>query len=112
MVRPILPVVEYYINYDYINEQLCENRDKPYLKCNGTCYLEKQLDKIDPQHPNQKPVSALVFDLKEYPVSPLDFDVYQRISFDELFVLSKICTQEQNHSSLFITNIFRPPISA
>ena len=48
LIQPALPVLEYLINYDYIVNELCENRDKPVLTCNGKCYLgdqvEKQLD--------------------------------------------------------------------
>jgi hypothetical protein len=45
LVKPFWPVVDYMLNYDYIVENLCENRDKPQLKCNGKCYLSKQLSK-------------------------------------------------------------------
>lgn len=112
MVRPILPVVEYYLNYDYINEQLCENRDKPYLECNGTCYLQKQLDKINPQHPDQKPISSLVFDLKEYPVSTLDFCLYNnKIVFENR--LSSLIYSLENHQKYQLHfDIFHPPIIA
>jgi len=41
--RPLWPIVEYMINYDYIVTRLCENRDKPELECNGKCYLTKQM---------------------------------------------------------------------
>ena len=45
LTKPLWPVVEYVINYDYIVEQLCENRDKPELHCDGSCYLAKQIAK-------------------------------------------------------------------
>lgn len=41
--KPLWPLVEYTINYDYIVTELCENKDKPELQCNGKCYLTKQL---------------------------------------------------------------------
>jgi len=41
--RPVLPFFEYALRYDYIIEKLCENRDKPQLKCDGKCHLTKQL---------------------------------------------------------------------
>lgn len=43
LVKPIFPLVDYVINYDYISKVLCENKTKPQLKCNGKCYLMKQL---------------------------------------------------------------------
>ena len=45
LLQPALPVLEYLINYDYIVSELCENRDKPILTCNGKCYLGDQVTK-------------------------------------------------------------------
>ncbi len=45
LVKPVLPVVEYMVNYDYISKVLCENKAKPKLKCNGKCHLMKELAK-------------------------------------------------------------------
>lgn len=44
-VRPVFPVVEYLVNYTTIVTELCENKDKPQLQCNGKCHLAKQLAK-------------------------------------------------------------------
>ncbi len=33
------------MNYDYIVKNLCINKDRPRLKCDGKCYLKKQLAK-------------------------------------------------------------------
>mgnify|MGYP000976592457 CR=1 FL=1 len=35
MVRPLVPIIEYHANYDYIATVLCENKDKPYLECSN-----------------------------------------------------------------------------
>ncbi len=43
LLKPFWPVVDYAVNYDYIVNFICENRDKPELQCNGTCYLTKEL---------------------------------------------------------------------
>lgn len=37
------PFLEYYINFDYIAEVLCINKDKPQINCEGTCYLKDQI---------------------------------------------------------------------
>lgn len=44
LVGPVLPVLDYLINYDYIANELCINRNKPVLACNGKCYLEKKVE--------------------------------------------------------------------
>lgn len=51
LFRPLWPIVNYVTNYDYIATVLCENKDKPELKCNGQCYLMKQLAKQQSQDP-------------------------------------------------------------
>ncbi|MEN8125240.1 MAG: hypothetical protein ABFR32_08920 [Bacteroidota bacterium] len=43
IIQPAIPVIEYFVNYDYIANELCENKDKPLMACNGKCYLEKQV---------------------------------------------------------------------
>jgi len=45
LLRSMYPVLDYYVNYDYIVEQLCENRDQPILDCNGKCYVAKEIEK-------------------------------------------------------------------
>lgn len=35
--------VGFQFNKNYIAANLCENRDKPVLQCNGKCYLSKKL---------------------------------------------------------------------
>ncbi|HLW31064.1 MAG TPA: hypothetical protein VKX40_02300 [Aequorivita sp.] len=45
LTKPLWPVMEYIANYNYIVTELCENRDKPEMECNGKCYLTKQLAK-------------------------------------------------------------------
>ena len=45
LVKPLWPIAEYIMNYDYIVNVLCENKDKPKLNCDRKCYLAKQLAK-------------------------------------------------------------------
>ncbi|MCC9041799.1 hypothetical protein LNQ81_03675 [Myroides sp. M-43] len=41
--RPVVPLVDYLIDYEYISTVLCINTDKPEMHCNGQCYLMKEL---------------------------------------------------------------------
>jgi hypothetical protein len=38
----------YELNKDFIAKNLCENRNRPDIGCNGKCQLSKQLKKADP----------------------------------------------------------------
>ena len=57
-LKPIIPVVEYIVNYDYISKVLCENKSKPKMHCNGKCRLMKELANASEQEkpilPNKK----------------------------------------------------------
>jgi hypothetical protein len=55
LLKPVMPVIEYVFNYDYITAELCENKDKPLMRCNGKCYLMKELAKAAE---NEKPLSS------------------------------------------------------
>jgi hypothetical protein len=43
----LIVIANFELNRDYIAKQLCENKAKPKLHCNGKCYLKKQLQKED-----------------------------------------------------------------
>ncbi len=43
MIRPLIPITDYLIHYDYIAEKLCKNKNKPLLKCYGSCYVQEKL---------------------------------------------------------------------
>jgi hypothetical protein len=42
-LRPTLPFFNYFINYEYIAEVLCINKEKEVLACNGKCQLTKDV---------------------------------------------------------------------
>ncbi|HEX9513564.1 MAG TPA: hypothetical protein VF939_23900 [Puia sp.] len=49
--------LNYQLNKDYIAANLCENRDKPQMKCEGRCYLCKRLkneEKKDQENPERR----------------------------------------------------------
>ena len=54
MVRPSVPFLEYAVNKDYIAAELCENKDRPEMKCGGSCYLMKQLSKAAQESPGNQ----------------------------------------------------------
>jgi len=68
ILKPILPVLEYAINYDYIVKELCENRDKPKMACNGKCHLMKELSKAYKKSAHHE-FEVLFFEDKNYTLS-------------------------------------------
>ncbi|MCB0276693.1 MAG: hypothetical protein KDI06_17885 [Calditrichaeota bacterium] len=55
MGKPFFPLLDYYLNYDYIATVLCINRDKPALKCDGKCHLKKELLEANDPEPVSTP---------------------------------------------------------
>ena len=43
----LIIIADYQLNKNYIAQNLCENKNKPQLHCNGKCQLNKQLQKQD-----------------------------------------------------------------
>jgi hypothetical protein len=54
-LKPIFPVIEYAVNYEYISKVLCVNKAKPMMHCNGKCHLMKELAKASE---TEKPISS------------------------------------------------------
>lgn len=45
LIRPVAPLLDYAMNYEYISQVLCINNDKPELECEGKCYLAQEIQK-------------------------------------------------------------------
>lgn len=112
MMRPVMPILEYYANYDYVATVLCENRDKPALACNGKCYLQKQMQKVSQpaSHKNHQHDSSLPqIDFSKYPVAPIT-ENQESLRVIKLRLHTNWNTYEgepKNHISL----VFRPPLN-
>jgi hypothetical protein len=108
-LKPIIPVLNYIINYDYIANVLCENKAKPQLQCNGKCHLMKELAK---ESDNEKPLSN---DKKDNSKHEIEVLFYQEIS--SLVVSSNFAATSNsianNYSNLYCflntTTTFHPP---
>ena len=55
LLKPVLPVLDYILNYEYIAGELCVNRETTIIGCDGKCYLVKELAKASDA---EKPLSS------------------------------------------------------
>ena len=109
LVKPVIPVLEYIINYDYINKELCINKDKPVLKCNGKCHLMKQLAKASA---DEKPISN---DKKHNAKQEIEILFCQEIS--GVFFFQEFCFIDKVTNTFYLNlygfdalgSIFHPP---
>lgn len=103
-VRPIMPVYNYVVNYDYIVQNLCENRDKPELFCNGKCYLAKQLSKTDKES-NQTIAKVISLDV----FVPNDIFSFEKGS-EYIPAIPFVSEFINLYHSRYIFTIFHPPL--
>lgn len=108
LVKPLWPVIEYSIQYDYIVTVLCENKDQPELECNGTCYLSKQLakesgnDQENPLNTSNKLEIPQILILEKTP--NFDFSFFVENEYRQLTEASP-----ENYHPLFSSEILDPP---
>lgn len=109
LVKPLWPVAEYIVNYDYIVTNLCENRERPQLQCDGKCYLSKLLaeengqQEDNPFENNQQ--NSIVVQLLYY-CSQSDFHLASAMDESNRSLWSYI---DQKNTSPFINTPTPPP---
>lgn len=106
--RPVFPVVNYFIDYEYISTVLCINKDKPELECNGKCHLMKEMAQtVDDE-------KQLNRDKKNFPV---EFSVLFLSALDDYSLLKEDPVDHRIFNTYFNTyfrlntsGVFRPPL--
>lgn len=109
LFKPLWPIVEYVVNYDYIVNVLCENKDNVALQCDGKCYLAQQIAKEAKEGP-QNP-----FDKKQTKTE-LQYVVFYQLILDYNFNTYQLQDSTENfktitlsYAKLFATVISEPP---
>ena len=109
LLKPVLPFLEYAVNYDYITQVLCENKAAPELECNGKCHLMKELAKASE---NEKPLSSHKKSMSESEI--LFFQEFQQnvvfTSTPSFVMISNFYLN--NYSLLLFDSSYRPPTLA
>ncbi|MBP2618405.1 hypothetical protein [Chryseobacterium jejuense] len=107
--RPLVPLAEYAVNYNYIVNTLCVNKSQPELHCNGKCYLSKELAKT-----NTDTESTPFNKVKNSGQKILD--MYTLPEITKITYTGKIIVSNTNfidetaYSFLFLKPIFKPPV--
>jgi hypothetical protein len=99
-------MAEYTINQDYIAKNLCENKARPMLHCNGKCQLMKKLAEEEKQNSSNSntgsniKVSDVLFthEIQTLCITNLP---EEKTRFNSELILSK--------SSAYLSSIFHPP---
>ncbi|MBE4950102.1 hypothetical protein IMX10_15685 [Chryseobacterium culicis] len=106
-IRPVLPLVNYAVNYDYIVKNLCENRNVPQSTCKGKCYVEKELAKTEKQSSSSPTIKIAGLDVF------VSHDILSFISHFNPESFSEIPDSSyfNSHSSEYFSRIFHPPLA-
>jgi hypothetical protein len=97
-----LPAAAYYLNIRFIAEELCEKNASSGSKCNGRCYLAREMEKQMSSKKSEK--EAIVPDFFEIPHILLTI----KKSLNNLPQLKSYYVLEQFQSNL-ITKVHTPP---
>ncbi len=101
-------VAYYNANTAYITKKFCENKDKPVLKCNGKCYLKKQLDKVDAEGSSEESEKNTIKIVKvESPVFFNNTTLKYYYTEEEDIELNTAYTA--NYSFTHLSSCFHPP---
>jgi len=107
LLKPVIPVFQYIVNYEYISKVLCINTEKPAMKCNGKCHLMQELAKASE---SEKPLSD-----KKASHSEIEILFFEQLkdfnfTFKQVTVLQETTTFYSNLYSHINSNpIFHPP---
>jgi hypothetical protein len=112
ILKPILPVVDYIVNYEYISKVLCVNKAKPMMHCNGKCHLMKELAKAaeteNPKSSDKKqnmPIQEVLFfkEIKSFSIVSFSFSTESKINSSYLELYSYLNTNSVFHPPTIIS---------
>lgn len=95
--------IHYRLNLDFIKNELCENKNKPQLKCNGKCYLKNQVKKAENNSKN------LPESLKQKDEIKLIASYQFNLNVITSKLVKKFFTRNENCIDKIFKNIFIPP---
>ncbi len=102
-------IVTWKFNQNYISQNLCINRDKPEMECNGKCHLQKQLKSVED---NQTKETSASLPLKLKNLKTDDFVNHSEMQVSFIQTVQNLIlnsTFNTHYSFNYISSCFRPP---
>ncbi len=89
VIRPIIPYIEYAVNKNYIAKVLCVNKKKPELHCNGKCYLNRQLKKVNESEATSNSSMPPKIELEKHSIALINNNIYfNELTYCCFFIIS------------------------
>lgn len=108
LFKPLIPLVEYVAFYDYIKNELCENKDIVEMQCNGKCHLKKELVKASDTENGTEKNNSVTFE------HTLVFFKDTSIHYEFSFLKDQKSKINASYNDIykyhFINSIFHPPL--
>jgi hypothetical protein len=109
LAKPVMPVLDYVVNYDYIVKELCVNRQKPQMHCNGKCHLMQGLAKAADQQKQESDKKSAQQQAEVLFYAPIA-NVAIPISFP-IIVKQQAVHYSNLYSQTNYQSVFHPPTS-
>lgn len=107
VMHKAIVITNYIVDYDYISQVLCINKEEPELQCNGKCHLNKELNKAESSEDN---------DSKNNSRTNLEIGITYFLNTQEETHISQLLSLEKNnyyytefYSTPFINSFDKPP---
>lgn len=102
-----LVLISFKLNKRYIVNNLCENRAKPELKCNGKCFLQKKLKETEDREKNNSQKSEQK-NLNFFSIEPP-----AKFSLENCLFSKSMSEPNTYYNSVYffqnLSSVFRPP---
>jgi hypothetical protein len=99
-------LIHFKINQDYIARALCINRDELINTCNGECYLNKELNKVNENEDEKELPNHKLHDLK---ITLFCKNLTARLYHEESKPIHHSFYPDHFYISPFLRSIFKPP---
>ncbi len=107
LLKPVLPVLEYVIFYDYIKSELCENKDQQELACNGQCHLSKELSKAADTTTDGK--TKFVVSVESNVIFCQDLNFEFQVAMQYALEIKRAHYYSNSYSFTKVNAVFHPP---
>jgi hypothetical protein len=109
-VIPLL-YLDFEIRREYIVANLCENRTRPQLHCDGKCYLAKRIASLDEQEKRQAEKNYMARLLDHVMDQRINFSFAQRTVSYAITAIPLFTYTSPFSPRVAVDEIFHPPLS-
>lgn len=108
IILPSYILISFELNKEYIVENLCIEKDKEVNTCQGSCHLNKELEKITPASDDESNNQAP--NLKESNINFFFAEMVSKSSFEFLFLIQNEYPSINFNTLKGVHNLcFKPP---